>query len=99
MARRNRDLSPDPQGRYRPYLGWKLGEDGTRRQHRFNLGTDKREAEKRFARIKELYDDNCRLSRKTYGRPWPCPSPRSWPRGSVRSRIPLRTPMSASSTR
>lgn len=61
MARRNRDLSPDPQGRYRPYLGWKIGEDGKKRQHRFNLGTDKREAEKRLARIKELYDDNCRF--------------------------------------
>ncbi len=61
MATRNRDLRPDPQGRYRPYLGWKRGEDGVRRQHRFNLGTDKREAERRFAKIRELYDENLRI--------------------------------------
>ena len=59
MASRNRDLRPDPQGRYRPYLGWKAGGDGKKRQHRFNLGTDKREAERRFAKIRELYDENC----------------------------------------
>jgi hypothetical protein len=64
MARRNRDLSPDPQGRYRPYLGWKLGEDGKRRQHRFNLGTDRKEAERRLAKIRELYDENCRVVRE-----------------------------------
>lgn len=58
MPARNRDLSPDPQGRYRPYLGWKIGEDGVRRQHRFNLGTDKREAERRFAKLRDLYDEN-----------------------------------------
>jgi len=61
MARRNRDLSPDPQGRYRPYLGWKLGEDGKKRQHRFNLGTDRKEAEHRLAKIRQLYDENCRV--------------------------------------
>jgi len=59
MAARNRDLRPDPQGRYRPYLGWKRGDDGVRRQHRFNLGTDKKEAGRRFAKIRELYDENC----------------------------------------
>jgi hypothetical protein len=64
MGSRTRDLRPDPQGRYRPYLGWKVGEDGKRRQHRFNLGTDKREAERRFAKIRELYEDNCRLVRE-----------------------------------
>jgi hypothetical protein len=58
MPARNRDLRPDPQGRYRPYLGW---EDGERRQHRFNLGTDKREAERRFAKLRELYDENLRV--------------------------------------
>ncbi len=61
MAARNRDLRPDPQGRYRPYLGWKVGVDGERRQHRFNLGTDKREAERRFAKLRELYDENLRV--------------------------------------
>ena len=62
MAARNRDLSPDPQGRYRPYLGWKIGEDGVRRQHRFNLGTDKREAERRFHKLRDLYEENLRVS-------------------------------------
>lgn len=61
MAARNRDLRPDPQGRYRPYLGWKVGVDDERRQHRFNLGTDKREAERRFAKLRELYDENLRV--------------------------------------
>lgn len=65
---RNRDLKPDAQGRYRPYLGWKADiatdEDGTtrysnRRQHRFNLGTAKRKAERQLARIRELWDENC----------------------------------------
>lgn len=64
MARRNRDLSPDPQGRYRPYLGWKIGEDGKKRQHRFNLGTDRKEAERRLAKLRELYDENCLVVRE-----------------------------------
>jgi hypothetical protein len=60
MATRDRDLRPDAQGRYRPYLGWKLGPDGVRRQQRFNLGTDRKEAERRLAKLRELYEDNCR---------------------------------------
>jgi hypothetical protein len=64
MARRNRDLSPDPAGRYRPYLGWKIGEDGKKRQHRFNLGTDRKGAEHRLAKIRQLYDENCRVVRE-----------------------------------
>src|SRR3712207_2345976 len=61
MAIRKHDLRPDPQGRYRPYLGWKRGKDGVRRQHRFNLGTDKKEAEYRLAKIRQLYEENCRV--------------------------------------
>jgi len=45
MPARKTDLRPDAKGRYRPYLGWKAGDDGVRRQHRFNLGTDRKEAE------------------------------------------------------
>jgi hypothetical protein len=54
---RDRELTAADEGRYRPYLGWKadvtFDADQTprytnRRRHRFNLGTDKREAEKRF---------------------------------------------------
>lgn len=32
------------------------------RPHRFNLGTDRREAERRLARIRELYEENCRVN-------------------------------------
>ncbi|MDD4271139.1 MAG: hypothetical protein PHN77_23210, partial [Thermoguttaceae bacterium] len=55
MPSRKTDLRPDAKGRYRPYLGWKLGEDGIRRQHRFNLGTDRKEADARMGRLRELW--------------------------------------------
>lgn len=58
MPARNTALKPDANGRYRPYLGWKLGEDGQRRQHRFNLGSDRKEAERRMARLRELWAEN-----------------------------------------
>lgn len=41
MSVRKRALKPDPQDRYRPYLGYRI--DGM--QQRFNLGMDKSEAE------------------------------------------------------
>jgi hypothetical protein len=55
MPSRNTDLRPDRNGRYRPYVGWKVGDDGVRRQHRFNLGTDRKEAGRRLARLRELW--------------------------------------------
>ena len=58
MPARNTELKPDQKGRYRPYLGWKVGEDGERRQHRFNLGADRKEAERRMARLRELWAEN-----------------------------------------
>jgi hypothetical protein len=66
MATRKRDLRPDAQGRYRPYVGWYEGRFGNeeRRQPRFNLGTDLKEAERRLARIKHLYEDNCRVVKR-----------------------------------
>jgi|SRR5579883_2996684 len=33
-----------------------------KKPHRFNLGTDRREAERRYARIRELYEENCRVN-------------------------------------
>jgi hypothetical protein len=66
MHSRTHDLKPDPNGRYRPYLGWKEGLDGERRQHRFNLGSDKREAESRFALLRSLWEQNC----ERYGDLW-----------------------------
>lgn len=63
MAARKRDLKPDPQGRYRPRIGWESAFEGTkylgRRQPRFNLGTDRKEALRRYERILQLYEDNC----------------------------------------
>ena len=66
MATRNRDLRPDAKGRYRPYVGWYEGRfrNEERRQPRFNLGTDLKEAERRLARIRELYEDNCRVVKR-----------------------------------
>jgi hypothetical protein len=54
---RKTTLQPDAKGRYRPYLGWKVSGDGIRRQHRFNLGTDRREAEARMSRLRELWKE------------------------------------------
>ena len=66
MATRNRDLRPDAKGRYRPYVGWYEGRfrNEERKQPRFNLGTDLKEAERRLARIRELYEDNCRVVKR-----------------------------------
>jgi hypothetical protein len=54
MPARKRALKPDPQGRYRPCLGYRI--DG--KQQRFNLGTDKVEAERRMNRLYELWQEN-----------------------------------------
>ena len=66
MATRKRDLRPDAKGRYRPYIGWYEGrdDDEPRKQPRFNLGTDLKEAERRLMRIRELYEDNCRAVKR-----------------------------------
>lgn len=61
MPSRKYDLRPDEKGRYRPYLGWKIGDDGVRRQHRFNLGSDRKEAEARMARLRELWAETEKL--------------------------------------
>lgn len=57
MATRKRDLAPDSQGRYRPRIGYVLY-DGVRQQPRFNLGTDRKEAERRYAIIQALYEES-----------------------------------------
>lgn len=71
MATRKRELGVDAQGRYRPCIGWcqdyrtdavgRVIYEGVRRQPRFNLGTDRKEAERRLARIRDLHEDNCRI--------------------------------------
>lgn len=58
MPIRKRELKPDQMGRYRPYLGYRI--DG--KQQRFNLGTDKVEAERRLNRLFELWGENVRVN-------------------------------------
>ena len=55
VAARNRELSPDAQGRFRPYLGWKRTGDGKYVQHRFNLGRDRENAERIMIRLRQLW--------------------------------------------
>lgn len=61
MSTRKHDLVPDSQGRYRPRVGWCVSQ-GNRSQPRFNLGTDKTQAEERLRRIQALYVDSCHRS-------------------------------------
>jgi len=58
MTIRKRSMKPDPKGRYRPYLGYRI--DGM--QQRFNLGSDKAEAERRMNRLYELWEENIRVN-------------------------------------
>jgi hypothetical protein len=65
MGSRRRKLKRDDRGGFRPYIGYKLVNPDAephlwqRRQHRFNLGSDQRLAEVRYARIQKLYEENC----------------------------------------
>ncbi len=65
MHSRRRKLNRDGRGGFRPYIGYKLVNPEAephrwqRRQHRFNLGSDQRIAEVRYARIHKLYEENC----------------------------------------
>src|SRR5262249_61873620 len=55
MARKE-ELGRDPEGRYRRYIGWKLG-NGTRPiQHLFRLGRDGAEAQRRNMRLERLWE-------------------------------------------
>jgi hypothetical protein len=57
MAPRNGRLSkPDSQGHYSRQLGWKLNDKGARVQHKFRLGADRREAERRDDRLRQLWE-------------------------------------------
>ena len=51
---RKRDLHPDLKGRYRPQIGYYVASDGEVRPKRFNLGTDLKEAERRYHRLHDL---------------------------------------------
>ena len=70
---RIRSLSPDANGYYRPYVGWKMPDwpQGHRRvQNRFNLGKDLTEAQRRYTRIQELYADSCRATEEDVWSPF-----------------------------
>ncbi len=68
---RKRNLKPDNKGRYRPRVGHLLfvfdsngipRELREKRERRFNLGTNKKVAEIRYARIQKLYEENCEVN-------------------------------------
>lgn len=59
---RRHTLKPDSKGRYRPRIGVILCDDGEYRARRFNLGTDRKKAEARYAAIQALYEDEVRSS-------------------------------------
>jgi integrase len=55
-SRRRTAWRPDKDGRYARQLGWKLNEQGKLVQHKFYLGTDERQAERRNHKLEELWD-------------------------------------------
>ncbi len=57
MTTRSGQLSkPDAKGHYTRQLGWKTNEKGQRVQHKFRLGSDKREAELREALLRKVWE-------------------------------------------
>jgi DNA-binding transcriptional ArsR family regulator len=55
-ARTGRLSKPDKQGHYARQLGWKLNGKGERVQHKFRLGADKREAERRDDQLRRIWE-------------------------------------------
>lgn len=91
MTTRTTTLKPDPRGSYRPYIGYR--KDG--KQHRFNLGKDRSEANRRAERIRQVYQESVAI-RENYKRQKP-----SWTQAALHaaewiakglSQIPLPTP-------
>ena len=58
--RSGRFSSPDSRGQYVRQLGWKQNSSGSRVQHKFRLGTDRREAERRDDRLRQLWEQICK---------------------------------------
>jgi hypothetical protein len=60
MATRSRQKwKPDSRGYYTRQLGWELSKSGKLQQHKFILGTDRKEAERRERKLRELWDSFC----------------------------------------
>jgi hypothetical protein len=55
-SRRRKTWTPDKEGRYSRQLGWKFNAQGELVQHKFYLGTDERQAERRNHKLEELWD-------------------------------------------
>jgi len=65
MATRKRDLRPDVKGRYRPTSGGtRVGTQRGTKAAAVQPRTGLKEAERRLARIRELYEDNCRVVKR-----------------------------------
>lgn len=61
-TRTRRNWKPDARGYYARHLGWKRTRAGKLQQHKFLLGTDRQEAERREHKLRELwenYADEC----------------------------------------
>ncbi|MFN3160033.1 MAG: hypothetical protein ACE37I_12020, partial [Rubinisphaera brasiliensis] len=66
MPARRRTLRKDPKGYFRPYIGVRI--DG--KPQRFNLGRDETEAERRFHRISQLWEESCRVMKDERWQPF-----------------------------
>jgi hypothetical protein len=55
-SRRRKAWIPDKEGRYARQLGWKFNEQEKLVQHKFYLGTDERQAERRNHKLEELWE-------------------------------------------
>jgi hypothetical protein len=55
-TRTRRNWKPDPRGYYSRQIGWERSKTGKLQQHKFLLGTDRKEAERRERKLRELWD-------------------------------------------
>lgn len=58
-TRTRRNWKPDTRGYYSRQIGWERSKSGKLQQHKFLLGTDRREAERRERKLRELWDTFC----------------------------------------
>ena len=78
-TRRRSSWKLDNQGQYAKQIGWKLSASGKRTQNKFRLGTHQREAERREARLRALWDViECRISDFDFEEPQWTPLTLDW---------------------
>lgn len=58
-TRTRRTWKPDARGYYARQLGWVRTRSGNLQQHKFLLGTDRKEAERRERKLRELWESFC----------------------------------------